>query len=96
MAAPNLPNIVSTNVAEGPNKIFVGGLPSYLNEEQVKQLIGTFGQLRSFNLVKDNQTGKIAKRFRFLTVLKEFRKDLHFMSIWILISLTEHAKDLME
>ncbi len=31
----SLPNIVSTNVAEGPNKIFVGGLPAYLNEEMV-------------------------------------------------------------
>jgi len=32
----HIPGIVSTNVPDSPNKIFIGGLPSYLNEEQVK------------------------------------------------------------
>jgi len=58
---PDSPNasgsLVSTNVAEGPNKIFIGGLPTYLNEEQVKELLSSFGQLKSFNLVKDSTTG---------------------------------------
>ena len=57
-------NIISTNVSEGPNKIFVGGLPSYLNEEQVKQLLTTFGPLKSFNLVRDNNTGKFSVNFQ--------------------------------
>jgi splicing factor U2AF subunit len=57
-------NIVSTNVDDGPNKIFAGGLPSYLAEEQVKELVGAFGQLKSFNLVKDSQTGN-SKGFAF-------------------------------
>lgn len=59
-----IPNLVSTNVAEGPNKIFIGGLPSYLNEEQVKELISSFGPLKSFNLVKDNNSGN-SKGFAF-------------------------------
>lgn len=63
-----LPNIVSTNVAEGPNKIFVGGLPAYLNEEQVKDLLIVFGPLKSFNLVKDQQTGN-SKGFAFFEYL---------------------------
>jgi len=54
---PNTGSLVSTNVAEGPNKIFIGGLPAYLNEEQVKELLSSFGQLKSFNLVKDSTTG---------------------------------------
>jgi len=60
----NIPNIVSTNVQEGPNKIFIGGLPAYLNEEQIKQLVSAFGQLKSFNLVKDTVSG-ISKGFAF-------------------------------
>jgi splicing factor U2AF subunit len=59
-----IPNIVSTNVEEGPNKIFIGGLPSYLTEEQVKELVSAFGQLRSFNLVKDTLSGN-SKGFAF-------------------------------
>jgi len=57
-------NVVSTNVEEGPNKIFIGGLPSYLTEEQVKELVSAFGQLKSFNLVKDSTTGN-SKGFAF-------------------------------
>jgi len=60
--------VVSTNVEEGPNKIFVGGLPSYLNEEQVKELVSAFGQLKSFNLVKDSATG-LSKGFAFFEYL---------------------------
>jgi len=62
--AQQIPNIVSTNVEEGPNKIFIGGLPSYLTEEQVKELVSTFGNLKSFNLVKDTVTGN-SKGFAF-------------------------------
>ncbi|CAM9784314.1 unnamed protein product [Chrysoparadoxa australica] len=45
--------IVSTTVPDGPNKIFVGGLPYNLSEDQVKELLGTFGQLKAFHLVRD-------------------------------------------
>ena len=48
--------IVGTTVAEGPGKVFVGGLPYHLTEEEIKELLGAFGPLRSFHLVKD--TGK--------------------------------------
>lgn len=45
--------IIGTTVADGPNKVFVGGLPYSLTEEQVKELLTTFGPLRAFHLVKD-------------------------------------------
>jgi len=49
----HMPGVVSTVVPDSPNKLFIGGLPNYLNEEQVKELLTSFGSLKSFNLVKD-------------------------------------------
>lgn len=52
----HIPGVVSTNVPDTPNKIFIGGLPSYLNDVQVMELLQSFGELRSFNLVKEGNT----------------------------------------
>jgi splicing factor U2AF subunit len=38
-------------------RIFVGGLPYYLTEEQCRELLGSFGPIKSFDLVKDRETG---------------------------------------
>ncbi len=38
---------------DSPNKLFIGGLPTYLNEEQITELLKSFGELKSFNLVKE-------------------------------------------
>jgi splicing factor U2AF subunit len=48
-----LPGMVGTTVADSPNKLFIGGLPTYLNDEQVMELLKSFGELKSFNLVKE-------------------------------------------
>jgi splicing factor U2AF subunit len=53
----HVPGVVSTNVPDSINKIFVGGLPSYLNEEQVQELLKSFGELKAFHLVRENGTG---------------------------------------
>ncbi|KAL3645247.1 hypothetical protein CASFOL_010427 [Castilleja foliolosa] len=42
---------------EGPDRIFVGGLPYYFTESQVRELLESFGPLRGFDLVKDRETG---------------------------------------
>ncbi|CAI0410007.1 unnamed protein product [Linum tenue] len=42
---------------EGPDRIFVGGLPYYFTEAQVRELLESFGSLRGFDLVKDRETG---------------------------------------
>ncbi|KAH9034616.1 hypothetical protein EDB85DRAFT_1889742 [Lactarius pseudohatsudake] len=60
----HVPGVVSTNVPDSANKVFVGGLPSYLNEEQVMELLKSFGELKAFNLVRDNGTGP-SKGFAF-------------------------------
>ncbi|XP_026724870.1 splicing factor U2AF 50 kDa subunit [Trichoplusia ni] len=56
--------VISTVVPDSPHKIFIGGLPNYLNEDQVKELLMSFGQLRAFNLVKDSSTG-LSKGYAF-------------------------------
>ncbi|KAI8615241.1 U2 small nuclear ribo protein auxiliary factor 50 [Chytriomyces sp. MP71] len=63
-AGIHLPGVVGTNVGDSPHKLFVGGLPPYLNEEQVIELLKAFGDLKSFNLVKDVATGA-SKGFAF-------------------------------
>ncbi|CAI9777734.1 unnamed protein product [Fraxinus pennsylvanica] len=42
---------------EGPDRIFVGGLPYYFTEAQIRELLESFGPLRRFDLVKDRETG---------------------------------------
>ncbi|GAA5926495.1 uncharacterized protein JCM15063_000291 [Sporobolomyces koalae] len=64
IAAPHVPGVVSTNVPDTVNKIFIGGLPSYLNDEQVMELLSSFGELRAFNLVKEGGSGA-SKGFAF-------------------------------
>ncbi|GAV74428.1 RRM_1 domain-containing protein/RRM_5 domain-containing protein/RRM_6 domain-containing protein [Cephalotus follicularis] len=43
--------------AEGPDRVFVGGLPYYFTETQIRELLESFGTLRGFDLVKDRDTG---------------------------------------
>jgi len=48
--------IPSRVVIDSPNKISVANLPTHLSEEQVMELLVSFGQLKSFVLVKDSST----------------------------------------
>ncbi|XP_023931364.1 splicing factor U2AF 50 kDa subunit isoform X2 [Lingula anatina] len=63
-----VPGVVSTVVQDSPHKIFIGGLPNYLNEDQVKELLMSFGPLKAFNLVKDSATG-LSKGYAFCEYL---------------------------
>ncbi|KAI3839109.1 hypothetical protein MKW98_029446 [Papaver atlanticum] len=47
----------STSGLEGSDRIFVGGLPYYFTEVQIRELLEAFGPLRGFDLVKDRVTG---------------------------------------
>jgi splicing factor U2AF subunit len=60
--------IVSGQVVDGPNKVFIGGLPYHLKDEQVKELLGAFGQLKSFRLVRESgsETSKGYGFFEYL------------------------------
>jgi splicing factor U2AF subunit len=48
--------VVSNVVKDSPNKLAITNVPAYLNEEQLLELISTFGTLKAFVLVKDATT----------------------------------------
>ncbi len=43
--------------ADGPDRIFVGGLPYYLAEAQIRELLEAFGALRALDVIRDKETG---------------------------------------
>lgn len=47
---------VSSVVKDSPNKISVTSIPPYLSDEQVTELLTSFGDLKAFLLVKDTGT----------------------------------------
>ena len=53
-ASVHVPSVVSTNVPDSINRVFVGRLPAYLNEEQVHELLKSFCELKALNLVREN------------------------------------------
>lgn len=58
--------IVASTVPDGPNKIFIGGLPYHLKDVEVMELLGAFGPIRSFHLVKDDPTSTQSKGYCFV------------------------------
>jgi len=70
-----VPGVISTNVLDSPNKIFIGGLPNYFNEDQVKQLLQVFGELKAFNLVRESANGP-SKGYAFCEFLDPNVTDL--------------------
>ena len=51
------PDVISTDVPHSINKIFIGDLPANVNEEQVMELLQSFGALKAFNLVREGGSG---------------------------------------
>jgi len=101
-AAPiYVPGVVSTNVPDGPNKVFVGGLPTNFTEEDVKKILQVFGELRAFNLVKDTATSasKVSYFLGFLSSEKLYsssslpNRDMLFASFLTRTSRTLLARD---
>jgi splicing factor U2AF subunit len=54
--APYEPGVISNVVIDTPNKISISNIPLYLTDEQVTELLVSFGELKAFVLVKDNST----------------------------------------
>ena len=67
---------------DSPEKIFVGGLPSYLTESQVQELLTSFGELKIFNLVMDNITGISKVPFEFFLVISYIYIGICFLRIY--------------
>ncbi|KAN0088480.1 hypothetical protein V8E55_005537 [Tylopilus felleus] len=85
MSSPSVhvPGVVSTNVPDSINKVFVGGLPAYLNEEQVQELLKSFGELKAFNLVRENGNGpsKLPQGFAFFEYVDATVTDVAIQSL---------------
>jgi splicing factor U2AF subunit len=47
---------VSSDVKDSPNKLSIVNIPTYIEEEQVRELVETMGKLYAFVLVKDTST----------------------------------------
>jgi splicing factor U2AF subunit len=45
---------VFSEVPDGPYKLIIMNIPVYVEEDQIQELVQTFGKLRSFTLVKEN------------------------------------------
>jgi len=58
--------VLSTNVEDGANKIFLGNLPATMNEQEVQMLASAFGDLSAFILSRDNATG-LSKGYAFFS-----------------------------
>ncbi|KAJ8331891.1 hypothetical protein O5D80_000191 [Batrachochytrium dendrobatidis] len=54
----------ATSAQESLDKIFVGAIPTYLSDDQVQELLKTFGELKTFSLIRDSATG-LSKGFAF-------------------------------
>ncbi|KAK7609976.1 splicing factor u2af large subunit [Phyllosticta paracitricarpa] len=48
--------VISNKVKDSPQKIMVTNLPTALMEEQAHELLGSFGELKAFAMVKDSGT----------------------------------------
>lgn len=73
--APYIPGVVSTVVADSPNKIYIGGIPTTLTDDQIKDLLSAFGQLRAFNLIRDPST-LASKGYAFCEYLDPMNTEL--------------------
>ncbi|EFN54687.1 hypothetical protein CHLNCDRAFT_53018 [Chlorella variabilis] len=69
--------VVKTVVQDSPHKLFIGGLPCDWSEDQVKEMLMPFGQLKAFNLVMDRGTGN-SKGYAFAEFM-----DVHVTDIVI-------------
>ncbi|KAK2626052.1 hypothetical protein QTJ16_004314 [Diplocarpon rosae] len=53
---PHEAGVISNVVVDTQNKISISNIPLYLTDEQVTELLVSFGELKAFILVKDNGT----------------------------------------
>jgi len=45
---PSALGIVSTQVPDGPDKVFIGGIPYNLTEDQIKEILSSYGMQPTF------------------------------------------------
>ena len=78
---PSKLGIISTNVQDSPNKIFIGGLPYHLTDSEVLELLKAFGSVKAFNLVKADMNSTSSKGYCFVEYVDENVKDIAVMGL---------------
>lgn len=73
--------IVSSIVADSPNKIFIGGLPYHLDDDQVMELLGAFGKIKAFHLVKTDSASVTSKGYCFVEYTDVNARDIAIMGL---------------
>ena len=86
------PNVVLSSKNFSPYKIFIGGIPAHLTEEQVKELVSAFGPVKNFNLVKDAITAQSKVNDLPLFFSLKCSRGLPFLNMRIPVSRIKLAK----
>ncbi len=73
--------IISTTVPDSKNKIFIGGLPYHLTENEVLELLRAFGDVKAFHLVKADAMASTSKGYCFVEYVDENVKDVAVMGL---------------
>ena len=73
--------IISPTVVDSPNKIFIGGLPYHLSDGEVMELLGAFGTIKAFHLVKADATATTSKGYCFVEYAEEAIRDVAVMGL---------------
>jgi splicing factor U2AF subunit len=59
-------------LTESDNKLYMGGIPTSAKENEIREIVESFGQLKSFNLVKDpNSEEEMNRGFCFFEYVDE-------------------------
>ena len=74
---------MGTNVADSQNKISITNIIPNLNDDQVKELLASFGPLKSFVLVKDRSTeeSRVTTSFDFCVLCSLAVEGLNGMEL---------------
>eukprot|EP00357_Protocruzia_adherens_P022616 CAMPEP_0115015800 /NCGR_PEP_ID=MMETSP0216-20121206/27011_1 /TAXON_ID=223996 /ORGANISM="Protocruzia adherens, Strain Boccale" /LENGTH=381 /DNA_ID=CAMNT_0002386043 /DNA_START=21 /DNA_END=1166 /DNA_ORIENTATION=- len=57
--------LVTTQEKREDNKIYMGGIPTYLGDDDVRQLAEAFGELKQYTLIKDPDNPSVNKGYAF-------------------------------
>ena len=70
--------VLSSTVRDSANKISITHIPPYLSDEQVTELLASFGELKAFILVKDTGTEQSRVRSRSHIISQEIETKSKF------------------
>lgn len=66
--------VVSENVPDTQNKLRMSNIPTFIEDAQVRELLTTFGELKSFVLAKDTSSGA-SRGFAFFEYMDSTKTD---------------------